>query len=139
MSTLIAIVLIAIVALLFGWQWATLKRARRIEGQPVPDTSEVDQASRDTARVYYFFAAHCGPCRAVRPLVERLRREYPNLIAVDVERHMRLASDFGIAATPSFIAVADGHIREVKLGAVSESWLRKHLTVPQTMPYAAQR
>lgn len=70
-----------------------------------------------------FCAAHCGPCRTIGPVVDRLRLYYPNLIKVDVAVHPDLARGFGIAATPSFIVVADGRIREIKLGVPAESWL----------------
>jgi thiol-disulfide isomerase/thioredoxin len=77
--------------------------------------------------IYFFHAAHCGPCRAIKPLVDRLSGEYPNLVQVDVAEQSELVREFGIAATPSFIAVDGARILGVKLGAVSESWLRTRL------------
>jgi thiol-disulfide isomerase/thioredoxin len=131
METAIALTILAVVALLLLGQWLVLRRARRAEGQPAPDTSAVDHGIDAPRRVYYFYSAHCGPCRAIAPLVDRLREEYPNLIKVDVPVHLELARDFGIAATPSFIVVVEGMVSEVKLGGVSEAWLREKLAPPR--------
>jgi thiol-disulfide isomerase/thioredoxin len=131
METAIALTILAVVALLLLGQWLVLRRARRAEGQPAPDTSAVDHGIDAPRRVYYFYSAHCGPCRAIAPLVDRLREEYPNLIKVDVPVHLELARDFGIAATPSFIVVVEGMVSEVKLGGVSEAWLRENLAPPR--------
>ena len=78
-DTVAAVVAITAVVLLLGWQWSTIRRARRIEGEPVPDTSAVDTGITSDQRVYFLHAAHCGHCRAAMPLVDRLRAEYPNL------------------------------------------------------------
>ncbi len=128
MNTIIVTVIVAVTALLLFWQWRVLRQAKRCEGMPAPDTSAVDNGVDVGKRVYFFHAAHCGPCKAITPLVDQLQQEFPNLIKVDVVENMELAQTFGIAATPSFIAVCDGVVSEVKLGGVSASWLREKLS-----------
>ena len=123
----IPIIAVSVVALLLLRQWMTLRRAKRYEGRSAPDTASVDSDSPHVARVYFFHAHHCAPCRSIAPLVERLHIDHPNLSAVEVTMHPELAHDFGIAATPSFVVVSDGRIQEVKLGAVSETWLLRRL------------
>lgn len=127
MNIFIALLISIPLALILSWQWAALRRARHSEGKPAPDTTAVDDGIDLPHRVYFFHAAHCGPCHAVTPLVDRLRQEYPNLIKVDIADHPELARGFGVAATPSFITVTDGRIGDVRLGARSESWLRAQL------------
>jgi thioredoxin-like negative regulator of GroEL len=61
------------------------------------------------------------------PLVDGLRRGYPNLIKVDVATYPKLAREFGITAIPSFITVSNGRIQGIRLGAQSEAWLRARL------------
>lgn len=77
-------------------------------------------------RLYYFYAPHCGPCRAMTPMVERMQSIHPNLIKINIEDSQALAKSFGIAATPSFVLVNEGVIRQVILGAQSEQKL-KHI------------
>lgn len=98
-------------------------------GQAAPDTATVDgAAASERRRLYYFHAPHCGACRAMTPLVDRLRQSHTNLIKVDVGESLDLARGFGIAATPSFVLVEDETIRQVKLGGQSERALLGLLT-----------
>lgn len=120
--------LIALVALFVGavfmMQYLAIRRARLTEGRPAPDTSAVDgEAGNERRRVYYFYSAHCGPCRATTHLVDRLRADHRNLIKANVAETPELARGFGIAATPSFVLVEGGVIRQVKLGGLSERQL----------------
>ncbi len=128
MNTIIVLAIVAITAAILFWQWRILRRAKSCEGKSAPDTSAVDGGVIFARRVYFFHAAHCGPCKAIMPLVDQLRQEYPNLIKVDVAENIELVQSFGIAATPSFIVVCDGVVSEVKLGGVSASWLREKLS-----------
>lgn len=116
--------LAGIMALLFLMQFLALRRARRSEGMTAPDTTAVDGAAHaDLRRVYYFYATHCGPCRAMTPVVDRLREIHRNLIKINIAEAPDLARGFGIAATPSFVLVEGGAIRQVKLGGQSEKQL----------------
>jgi thiol-disulfide isomerase/thioredoxin len=115
------ITIFAVVALVAAMQGLMWVRAKRSVGQAAPDTSSVDGAAAgDPRRVYYFHSAHCGPCRAIKPLVERLRQTHRNLIPVDIAEQIDLARKFSVAGTPSFVLVEDGSVREVLLGGQSE-------------------
>lgn len=120
--------LVGFIALMLLTQLFALYRARRSIGSAVPDTTALeDAAPGERRRLYYFHAAHCGPCRAMTALVDRLRPVHASLIKVDVAERPELAYAFGIAGTPSFVLVEDGIIRQVKLGAQSERQLLKLL------------
>jgi thioredoxin-like negative regulator of GroEL len=122
MNLSIALTAGLVFALLLLRQYALVCRARRSTGSVLPATAPVRNG------ICFFHARHCGPCQAIKPLVERLRVAHPNLVAVEVSDDPTLARAVGIAATPSFIAVRDVRVKEVRLGAVSEAWLRQHLT-----------
>lgn len=112
------------IGLLLLMQYLVWHRARQSIGLSVQGTDAVDgPAYTDRRKVYYFYATHCGPCRAMSPLVDRLRESHRNLIKVDIAASPELARQFGIAATPSFILVEDGSIRQVRLGTQSEAQL----------------
>lgn len=115
------IAIFAVIALVTAAQGFLWVRAKRSVGQAAPDTSSVDgSAAGDPRRVYYFHSAHCGPCRAIKPLVEKLRLTHRNLIPVDIAQQIELARKFSVAGTPSFVLVEDGSVREVLLGGQSE-------------------
>lgn len=112
------------VALLLLPQVLVAVQAKRSEGRPAPDTVAVDGAAQGAdRRVYYFHAVHCGPCRAMTSLVDRLAAAHPNLIKVDVAEFPDLARAFGVAATPSFVQVDDGVVCKVRLGGLRERQL----------------
>jgi len=128
MTTLVLFLIGAAATLLLLLQATMWVRARRTLGRPAPDTASVDgAASADRVRVYYFHAVHCGHCRSMTPRVELLRAHHRNLIKLDIADARELAQAFGVAATPSFIQVVDGVIRQVKLGGQSEAQLRAML------------
>jgi len=128
MQTLVFIGFVIFVGLVLALQLSAYWRARRIVGSAAPDTSSVDGiAAGERRRVYYFFAENCGPCRAMAPLVARLQQTHRNLVKVDVAQSMALARAFGIAATPSFVLVEDNTIRQVHLGGLNETRLKRML------------
>jgi thioredoxin 1 len=55
-----------------------------------------------------FWAAWCGPCRMIAPILEELSEEYKdqiNIYKVDTEAEQELAAMFGIRSIPSLLFV----------------------------------
>jgi thioredoxin 1 len=102
--------------------WAYL-RAIRMRGRAAPDVSAVPGAATEGRHLYYFYSQRCGPCRATAPIVDRLSERHANVHKVDIGLDLELARAFGVAATPSFVLVEDGVIREVLLGGQGEKRL----------------
>lgn len=127
MNTILVILIVVGLAIVWLMQQKTLKKAKAVVGKPAPDGGEIYTGERNFSGVYYFHALHCGPCRKITPFVEKMQHEHDNLLKVDIGEHQQLAHAFHIVATPSFVAVKDGIICEVKVGAVGPSWLRRHL------------
>src|SRR6266700_3447958 len=63
-----------------------------------------------------FWAAWCGPCRAIAPVYERLSEEYKGKLSfakMDIdanEQNNRLAADLGIQAIPTLMIFKDGQL-----------------------------
>jgi thioredoxin-like negative regulator of GroEL len=58
--------------------------------------------------VLFFNATWCGPCRQMKPIVARMRRQGYHLRDVDVDRHRDLAQKYGIRAVPTFVFLENG-------------------------------
>jgi len=58
-----------------------------------------------------FWAAWCGPCRMVAPLVEELAGEYEGKVAMvklNVDENPQIASQYGIMSIPTLLIFKDG-------------------------------
>jgi thioredoxin 1 len=74
-----------------------------------------------------FWAAWCGPCRIVTPVLEELADEYRGRVAIaklDVDENQQLAFQFGVSSIPTFILFRDGKVLDRMMGAVPKSAFR---------------
>ena len=108
-------------------------RQRRNRGKPVPDLDTVvgDDAAGRVRLLLYFYDTHCGKCRGMTPVVERLAGEYETLRKVDVDVHRDWAIDLGISTLPSLAIIDKGRLASVYGGALSEPRLRELLERPE--------
>jgi len=77
-----------------------------------------------------FWAAWCGPCRAVAPIVEDLAKEYEGKITfakVNVDENPFLASSYGIMSIPTLIVFKGGKPAEQVIGYRPKAELKKLL------------
>lgn len=75
-----------------------------------------------------FWAAWCGPCKAIAPTIEALAEEYAGQIRVaklDVDNNPKSAMKFGIRAIPTMIMFKDGEVSDQITGAVGKAQLEK--------------
>jgi thioredoxin 1 len=66
------------------------------------------------------WAAWCGPCRMVGPIVEEIASDYEGRLKVgkiDVDAQPELASAFGVQSIPTILLLKDGQIVSGAIGA----------------------
>lgn len=77
-----------------------------------------------------FWAAWCGPCRMVSPVLDKLARERPGhikLVKVDVDASPGLSRRFDIQAIPTLMVLVDGKVVARQAGAAPADVLRRWL------------
>lgn len=118
-------VLIAVLAVFMAMPLYVWLGSKRLQGRAAPDYAALltpRQQGCDKL-LFYFYSAHCGPCRTLSPLIDRLAQRHGNVVKVDVLQQPAAARQFGIRATPTLVLVEDGKVVKVLLGAVSEKQL----------------
>src|SRR5437879_6394286 len=73
-----------------------------------------------------FWAAWCGPCRAMNPIIEALANEF-KVCKVNVDTNQELAVRYGISSIPALLIFKDGQIAARHVGVTPEATLRTEL------------
>lgn len=68
-----------------------------------------------------FWAAWCGPCKLIAPIVEELAGEYAGkfkICKLDVDNNQKTAFQYGIRSIPTVLIFKNGEVVDSILGAV---------------------
>jgi thioredoxin 1 len=74
------------------------------------DSFQAEVLESELPVVVDFWAAWCGPCRVMSPILEELAAERDDLrvVKVDVDANQRVSAEYGVLGMPTFMVFRDG-------------------------------
>ena len=97
----------------------------------VTDASfEADVLKADKPVLVDYWAAWCGPCKMIAPILEEVVKEYGDkvtIVKVNVDENQDIPAKYGIRGIPTLMLFKNGEAAATKVGALSKSQLTAFL------------
>ena len=77
-----------------------------------------------------FWAAWCGPCKMIAPLIDEVAKEYAGKMKIgklDVDSNPKIATEYGVMSIPTIIFFKKGKIMNQLVGAASKLALKRKI------------
>lgn len=77
-----------------------------------------------------FWAAWCGPCKAIAPIVDEVAQSYVGRVKVgkmDVDKNAATPQRYGVRGIPTLLLFKDGQVKEQIVGYVARDVIEKAL------------
>ncbi len=75
-----------------------------------------------------FWAAWCGPCKALAPVVDEIAKQYQGKVKVgkmDVDKNQATPMRYGVRGIPTLLVFKGGQVREQIVGFVPKETIEK--------------
>ena len=90
-----------------------------------------EEIKSDVLTIVDFWAVWCGPCRLLKPLLEKITNEHKDikLLTVNVDENSDLAAEYDINSIPAVFMFRNGEIVDSFVGVLPEDEILKKIEV----------
>ncbi|HBO22308.1 MULTISPECIES: thioredoxin TrxA [unclassified Providencia] len=77
-----------------------------------------------------FWAAWCGPCKMIAPILDEVAQEYTGKLTIaklNIDENPATAPKYGIRGIPTLLLFKNGSVAATKVGALSKTQLKEFL------------
>jgi thioredoxin 1 len=77
-----------------------------------------------------FWAAWCGPCKAIAPLVDEIANQYNGklkVVKMDVDRNAATPQRYGVRGIPTLLLIKDGQVKKQIVGYKGKEELQREV------------
>lgn len=111
----------------------TSKTQSEANGKPITLTDQTfeDTVSKTPLMVVDFWAAWCGPCRIISPIIEQLAQQYAGKVTfgkLNVDENPVVSSAFQIQSIPALLIFKDGKPVDGLVGAAPKQFIESRVT-----------
>lgn len=87
------------------------------------DNFQKEVMESDKTVLIDFWAAWCGPCRMLCPIVDEIAQERPDIkvCKVNVDEEQELAGQFEVMSIPTLVVIRDGKIINQSVGVIPKN------------------
>jgi len=109
-----------------------LQTAEKYDSKPIilSDATFSSEISKYPLMVVDFWAAWCGPCRMIAPIVEQLAKEYTGRVAfgkLNVDENPLTSNEFQVQSIPTLLIFRDGQPVDGIIGAAPKYQIESKL------------
>ncbi|MBP3899534.1 thioredoxin [Candidatus Saccharibacteria bacterium] len=78
-------------------------------------------------KVLDFYADWCGPCQMLKPIIEQVSKEHPEVEfeAINIDEQQEVAEKYGVMSIPTLIVMDGDEIKETLVGLKSKAEIEK--------------